>query len=146
MTRVLTIATSLLLALVLAACAPAAGNDNEFRANLSGNEEVPSVATTGTGMAMATLDPNTMTLNVSGTFSGLSSPTSAAHIHAGRRGENGDVVFPLTVVAEGDGTSGTLEGEFTLTRDQVDTLREGGYYVNVHTPNNPGGEVRGQLR
>ena len=146
MNRVVTTAASLLLVLAVAACAPRAGTGNDFRADLSGDEEVPAVATTGMGASTATLDPETMTLNVTGTFSGLSAPASAAHIHAGRRGENGDVVFPLVLAAEGDGTSGTLEGEFTLTPEQVDTLRSGGYYVNVHTPNNPGGEIRGQLR
>jgi hypothetical protein len=77
------------------------------------------------------------------TYRQLSGPATQAHIHAGARGKSGPVVVPLcgTTPACSTGMSGTA----TLTAGQVQTLRSGGYYVNVHTAKNPNGEIRGQL-
>src|SRR4029077_16190097 len=52
-----------------------------FVANLSGANEIPIVASPGTGVATIVLDPVAQTLQVSATFSGLTSNTVAAHIH-----------------------------------------------------------------
>jgi hypothetical protein len=82
---------------------------------------------------------------------------TAAHIHLGATGENGDVLIPLYTgpVKEGE-FSGTLaEGTLSLadipvvqgmTPDQVfGAIQSGGTYVNVHTEQNPNGEIRGQI-
>jgi len=97
-------------------------------------------------------------LSVRGTFSGLSSdlfqvgpeqdaegnPQSAIHVHTGVAGENGPILRNLTVNPTGeDGRSGTFEGEFTLTEDELNSIE--GLYVNLHTENFNGGEIRGQL-
>ncbi|TMJ43256.1 MAG: CHRD domain-containing protein, partial [Alphaproteobacteria bacterium] len=52
-----------------------------FTANLSGANEVPAVVSPGTGLATVILDPTAQTLQVNATFSGLTSPDQAAHIH-----------------------------------------------------------------
>ncbi|HWI13109.1 MAG TPA: CHRD domain-containing protein, partial [Burkholderiales bacterium] len=52
-----------------------------FNANLSGANEVPPVASPGTGTANVTLDTAAQTLRVQVTFAGLLSPTTASHIH-----------------------------------------------------------------
>src|SRR5947199_3531865 len=52
-----------------------------FTTNLSGANEVPPVSTPGTGVATVILDPTAQTLQVNATFSGLTSGTTAAHIH-----------------------------------------------------------------
>jgi hypothetical protein len=52
-----------------------------FGLNLSGANEVPPVSPAGTGFATVVLDPTAQTLQVSATFSGLTSGTTAAHIH-----------------------------------------------------------------
>jgi hypothetical protein len=52
-----------------------------FPLNLSGAEEVPPVSPAGTGFATVVLDPTAQTLEISATFSGLTSNTTAAHIH-----------------------------------------------------------------
>ena len=52
-----------------------------FELNLSGANEVPPVSPAGTGFATVVLDPTAQTLQVSATFSGLTSNTTAAHIH-----------------------------------------------------------------
>src|SRR5262245_64426216 len=52
-----------------------------FGANLSGANEVPPVASPGTGIATIVLDPTALTIQISATFSGLTTPVTMAHIH-----------------------------------------------------------------
>lgn len=65
-----------------------------------------------------------------------------AHIHEAPPNESGPVVVPLE--RTDDNTWSVLDGVH-LTEAQLETLKEGNLYVNVHTEANPGGEVRGQL-
>lgn len=124
--------------------------DPDFTAALKGSEEVPSVTTDGSGTASAALDEAGTTLRVEGTYTDLSGAPVAGHIHEAPRGENGPVVVPLTLTPdETDPTSGTFsveapigEGEGQLS---AATLAENGYYLNLHTEENPDGEIRGQL-
>lgn len=123
------------------------GSD-KAEAMMTGDQEVPPTTTSATGEVTAELDGNTLTVN--GSFSGLSSDLapvsgSAAHVHKGARGSNGGILFNLTVTANGDGRSGTFTGTASLNDDDKQTFRDGGLYVNVHTTNNPGGEIRAQL-
>lgn len=115
---------------------------------LSGAEEVPTVTTSATGDATAELDGETLT--VSGDFSGLGSNLapvagSAAHVHKGAKGENGGILFNLTVTPNADNRSGTFSGTATLSEADQDAFRDGLLYVNIHTVDNPGGELRGQF-
>ncbi|WP_077490356.1 CHRD domain-containing protein [Sinomonas mesophila] len=76
----------------------------------------------------------------------LSVAATAAHIHVAPRNVAGDVVVPLTV---GSGTSWTETACATVTdADLLAAIAENprDYYVNVHTPTFPGGEIRGQLK
>ena len=52
-----------------------------FAANLTGAAEIPPVVSPGTGFATVVLDPTANTLHVDVTFSGLTSGTTASHIH-----------------------------------------------------------------
>src|SRR5438105_15685955 len=52
-----------------------------FVGNLSGANEVPAVSPAGTGFASVILDPTAQTIQINVSFSGLTSPTVAAHIH-----------------------------------------------------------------
>jgi len=52
-----------------------------FAANLTGSNESPAVATPATGMTLVIIDPVAHTLQVMITFSGLTSNTTASHIH-----------------------------------------------------------------
>ena len=38
-----------------------------------------------------------------------------------------------------------INGMATLTDGQIGDLRAGLWYINIHTAQNPGGEIRGQL-
>ncbi|GAB4098996.1 CHRD domain-containing protein [Sinomonas halotolerans] len=76
---------------------------------------------------------------------GLSVGATAAHIHLGDRNQAGGVVVPLAV---GSGTDWTVSA---CTAPDAATLAAiaaspRDYYVNVHTPTFPGGEIRGQLK
>ena len=81
-----------------------------FTTSLSGANEVPAVNTPGAGFATVFLDPTANTLQVNATFGGLTSPTTAAHIHCCQPlGTNAIVAtttpsfpgFPLGVTAGG---------------------------------------------
>ncbi|MEM1167943.1 MAG: CHRD domain-containing protein [Cyanobacteria bacterium P01_H01_bin.35] len=134
------------------------GNDLVTFLPISTAQEVDPVGPTdGSGTFYATLSDNT--LNISGSFSVLSSdllnvgpeqdsegnPQSSVHLHFGGLGENGDILRNLTVV-ETDGVgAGFFSGSFTLDETEVAAVESGGVYINLHTENNPSGELRGQV-
>lgn len=108
---------------------------------------MPAVTTAATGSVTAELDGDT--LQVDGEFSGLSSDLapvsgSAAHVHKAPKGENGPILFNL-VVESSDNRSGTFTGSATLSEADQDAFRDGELYVNIHTVDHPGGEIRAQL-
>jgi hypothetical protein len=74
------------------------------------------------------------------TFSKLSGRAIAAHIHSGARGKAGPVIVPLCAPCR----SGA-HGRATVDASVLDALESGRTYVNVHTKNNPAGEIRGQI-
>ena len=96
--------------------------------------------TSGLGAVTAVLIENH--LFITGAFDGMSSAAIAAHLHRGLAGQRGPIAFQLSV---GKGPSGVLGGSVRLTDDQVQELRDGSYYVQIHTEGNPGGEIRGWL-
>ncbi len=110
------------------------------------------VNTAATGNFSAILNGNRLV--VLGNFSELTSPLlpvggadpvgnpeSAIHIHIGEAGMNGPIVRNLTV----DEAGGEFSGAFDLSDAQVNALVSDGLYVNLHTENNPSGELRGQI-
>ncbi|TLX49124.1 hypothetical protein CWC31_18435, partial [Pseudoalteromonas ruthenica] len=68
----------------------------------------------------------------------------AAHIHTGRVGTNGEVFVALEQSMDDAGVWMTPEGT-QIDADIFAVLASGGHYVNVHTPANTGGELRGQI-
>lgn len=69
---------------------------------------------------------------------------SAAHIHIGAAGANGGVALGLEQDAGDAGHWMTSAGAM-FDRDGVNDFLAGNLYFNVHTPANPGGEIRGQI-
>jgi hypothetical protein len=126
-----------------------------FTATLSGTNEVPAVTTTASGEATFTINGAQIeyTINVSGIENAL-----VAHIHTGREGQNGPVRLnlcgtgapqPPCVSGTGvlaTGTNGTTVGDPPITFDElVEAIRNDSAYANVHTTQNQGGEIRGQI-
>lgn len=108
---------------------------------MSGSSEVPAVNSAGTGSGFITMVGSQMFYDID--FDGLSAAASAAHIHGPADvTKSTGVLFPLSGAS---GTSGTLEGQQTLTQDQLTNLLAGLTYANIHTATNPNGEIRGQV-
>jgi len=130
--------------LIIAALAGAAHADIiEYEFVMTGCQENPPVLTTGFGSAVVTLDTDTGDVTVEGEYSGMSSNVSAAHIHGlAGVGENAGVIVGLDTTG---GQEGTVSGSGTLSDDEMQGMLDGLTYVNVHTGNHPGGEIRGQI-
>ncbi len=71
----------------------------------------------------------------------ISKPT-AAHVHAGKAGVNGDPVITISVTGEDD--EACVDADKALLKKIADN--PGDYYVNVHTADHPAGAIRGQLQ
>ena len=113
----------------------------KFHATLTAASEVPPSKSTGSGEATASLDTATHELTYDVTFTGFASDVTAAHIHGpAPEGKNAGVVVPL-----GNMPKSPIHGSAKLTPEQEKELVAGMYYVNVHSKNNPGGAIRGQL-
>jgi hypothetical protein len=65
-----------------------------------------------------------------------------AHIHVGKAGTNGPVA--VTLNKSGDNVWKVPDGT-KLSEAQYQAYKAGELYVNVHSPENKGGEIRGQL-
>ena len=107
---------------------------------------------TGSGILYSVLDyyPEGPKLMVNGTFDGMRSAATVAHLHRSTKGPEepggptpGPVLFDIDVSAE---TNGTLNGSWWITEEQAEELRQGWYYVQVHSEANPAGALRGWLK
>jgi len=104
--------------------------------------DIPMQATvTGSGSATATLKGSALT--ITGTFSGLKTPATAARVHRGpRTAMRGPAIGDLTATAA---TSGTISGTLELTKQQVDDLAAGRLYLQLHSEKAPEGNLWGWL-
>ena len=134
--------TSLLLgtavtALLVSGAASAA--ITKYTVTLDGAQEVPAVQTAATGTGTLDFDDEAKTLTGTITYTGLSGAPTAAHIHKEACGVSGGVAQALDPGAD------SLDVDVTLTAAQITDLVAGNLYVNIHTAENGGGEIRGQL-
>ena len=112
---------------------------------LSGANENPPNASTGTGSIAGTFDNVSKVLSFNLTFSGLLGTTTAAHFHAPAGITTNSPVrigfagFPTGV------SSGVYSNSYVLTAQQEAWLLSDSMYVNVHSNLFPGGEIRHQL-
>ncbi len=111
-----------------------------FNASLDGAQEVPSVATTGTGSAAMSFDTATNLFSWTITWSGLTGSVFAVHFHNAPAGVNGAIVI------SGLGTTSPEIGSIVLSGALFTELLAAGFYINVHTDDFPAGEIRGQVR
>jgi hypothetical protein len=134
------------LALLFLAWADPARADQRFYATLTGGQQVPPVASAGTGIGTVVLNTAETQITVNLSFSGLTSNANLAHIHGpAAAGANAGVLFDFSGVMPAD-TSGSIpEQVFAINATQVSQLKAGQFYFNIHTNNFGGGEIRGQI-
>ena len=110
-----------------------------FTAVLNGSQETPPNNSSATGTAALLLSPDEKTARLSLTFSGLSSAETVAHVHG--PAAPGVSAPPLVGLPLGQ----VSDFSFPLTASQVQDLKNGLLYINVHSANFPAGEIRGQF-
>jgi hypothetical protein len=114
---------------------------------------VPPPDGPGMGSFDVVYDDASNTLRISGTFSDLTAELlpvgdtdvegnlqSSIHLHRGAAGENGPILRNFTVKDDG-----SFSGAFTLTDAEEALLLDQALYINLHTDNFGGGELRGQV-
>lgn len=139
MKKYLGFATVILALFVFAQTARA----ESYTAYLSAAQEVPPSISAATGKAHVVINEAALTVTFTITFSNLSSAQILGHIHGPAAiGANAGVQITFPVIG---GTSGTISGSTSITAAQIAQIRAGLGYVNIHTTNNSGGEIRGQL-
>lgn len=111
-----------------------------LKATLSAASEVPPTASQGSGQGTFSFDTATRKLDYEITYTGLSGPATAAHIHSpAAPGSNARPAVPF------ENPASPIKGSATLTEAQAAELLGGLAYVNIHTAANGGGEIRGQI-
>lgn len=117
-----------------------------FVASLTGAEETPAVTTQARGYAVIQLNQARDTMSLKAYVAGLSGPITGSHLHLGALGKSGEVIKDLQV--EGTTITGSwkrTDAAQAFTQARLDSLLKGEIYLNVHTEQNPNGEIRGQL-
>ncbi len=108
--------------------------------SLSGGQEVPPVKSLATGTSTIMVKDDK---SVSGTIKTLGIKGTVAHIHQGATGMNGPHIVDLTMLS--DDEWGIPPGT-RLTDEQFQSLKDGNLYINVHSAEHKGGEIRAQLK
>jgi CHRD domain/Secretion system C-terminal sorting domain len=129
-----------------AAPVPVTSPTGKASGTFSGAQQNPAVNTAATGKMEGIFDTYSRGFAFRIDFSGLSSPVTAAHFHGGAAGTNGAVTLDLVPLGFPTGvTNGSFVKFLHLTAAQAEDLKSGKMYVNIHTANNPGGEIRAQV-
>lgn len=128
----------------------------KFKAKLKGDNEVPPVTSTATGKAKFKIKDDGITTNIN--ITGITD-VKMAHIHAGAEGQNGDPVVDLLktgnqsktdggIIIKGKIMASDLQGAMAgkTLKDLQTAMGDEKTYVNIHTSDNPNGEIRGQIK
>lgn len=107
---------------------------------VTAKQQFPQVSSEN--VATANIDYNVDDSTLSGSIQLNGVVASAAHIHSGFAGENGDVVVAFEA---GDSADILVLPETALDEAMLEVLLDGGLYINIHTDAFPGGEMRAQL-
>jgi hypothetical protein len=117
------------------------------------NAVVPSMSTigephdvtgdSGVGTVVMWIDEASRTARYSIEWSKLTGRATAAHFHLGAPGESGPPVHPIEI--PDDSTITGASGVWVMTPQELNALKQGMIYANVHTAINPLGEIRGAV-
>jgi hypothetical protein len=123
---------ALLFSVLLSAAGITAQTGDKYSARLGmvpAANAAQQASVTGKGAATATLAGTRLT--VAGTFEGLPAPATAARLHQGiAKGARGKAIADLTITKA---ASGTISGTVNLTPEQVEALKVGKIYLQVHS-------------
>jgi hypothetical protein len=159
------------LVALAAASLPAGAQVMTFTGSFSGDQENPPTPSLGTGSVTVTMDTLAHTLFIDASFAGLSSPTTAAHIHCCLVEPAVNVGVATTLPSFPGFPAGVTGGSYTNTFDTTLAstfnagfitnfgggtvagaeaalfagLFAGDAYFNIHTSAFPGGEIRANL-
>jgi hypothetical protein len=107
---------------------------------LSGDQEVPATTSSAAGVGTIVIKNDK---SVSGSIKTTGIEGTVAHIHLAEPGKNGPPIITLNKTA--DNTWSVPDGS-KLTDDQYKAFKDGNLYVNVHSAEHKGGEIRTQLK
>lgn len=158
-----------LTAAVMLLSAAAGAHAQIYKVVLSGSNEIPAVASNGSGTAIISLNTTTHEMRVSANFTGLTGNTTASHVHCcvvlpanagvatttptfpglplGVTAGAWDSIYNMSLatawnpafVTANGGTPAGAEAAF------VAGVAAGRSYLNIHSSTSPGGEIRGTL-
>ena len=111
-----------------------------IKVTLAGSQEVPPVTTSASGLGSIMVSPDG---SVSGSVTTTGVDGTMAHIHEAPMGQNGPVIVPFAKTADNVWSIGAGA---KLNDAQLQSLKSGNLYINVHSATNKGGEIRGQLK
>jgi hypothetical protein len=111
-----------------------------MKVTLTGAQEVPPVMTSASGVGSIMVAPDGA---VSGTITTTGVEGTMAHIHEAPMGQNGPVIVPFTKTAD---NVWSAPAGAKLTDAQLQSLKNGNLYLNVHSATNKPGEIRAQLK
>jgi hypothetical protein len=141
-----TIASVATLAMVLVVVSAAASSNasshstTKLKAFMTVNQSIPAPkGAHGSGTFTATVSGTTIKWRM--TFSGMTGPVGAAHIHAALAGK----ANPTPAVSLCGPCHSGQTGTATASAAVLKKILGGATYVNLHTTKNPGGEIRGQI-
>jgi hypothetical protein len=107
---------------------------------LTGDQEVPATTSSAAGVGTIVIKNDK---SVSGSIKTTGIEGTVAHIHLAEPGKNGPPIITLNKTA--DNTWSVPDGS-KLTDDQYKAFKDGNLYVNVHSAEHKGGEIRTQLK
>jgi len=118
-------------------------NVTTFNMTLTGGQEVPVNTSAATGNVQVQLNRSTGAVTVTGTFSGLTSDATVAHIHG--PAAQGQTAPPLITLTVPNSAAGSVTGTGTMSNVQMTDMLGGMTYVNIHSSTYPDGEIRAQI-
>jgi len=127
-------------AVAVLAAAFGVANAEDISVKLTGSEEVPAVDTKATASGKISIAADK---SVTGSIKTTGIAGTVAHIHQAEKGKNGPPI--ITLEKQGEDTFAVPAGS-KLTDEQFAALKAGNLYVNVHSAEHKGGEIRTQLK
>ncbi|OYY62896.1 MAG: hypothetical protein B7Y51_07335 [Burkholderiales bacterium 28-67-8] len=114
---------------------------DSFRCKQIPAQEVPPVTTSASGSAVINLAADK---SISGSVSVTGMEATMAHVHEAKMSNgSGPVIISLSRTGDNEWS---IPADTKLTDDQLQSLKAGSLYINVHSATFKSGEIRGQLK